>query len=243
MKMFVSTCCLTLVMAYGIAQNSGKTYLSTRYSLERMGTIDNSNTVLPGLPPAAPDVIGDPFSKSNFSETTALLYNDQTISKVHSKYDMMHDDFYILTKQGIRVMPGHLVKSYSYVDSISKKKSTYINAKEFKSPSGAPYAGFFEIVYDGSTALLKKTEASIQKANYHVALNVGRQDHHVNKKSEYYYLLNNITEKLPATKNITEIFTNKKDSVEKFIKINQLNLKDERHLILIFEYYNQIASQ
>jgi hypothetical protein len=244
MKYHLSTLGLLLTFITGFSQNPDKTYLSTRYALERMGTLGvNSNSVIPGLPPASAEVLGDPFSKRNFAGTTALLYNEQTISNVYAKYDMLHDDFYIQTKQGLRVLPGHQVKSFSFIDSVTKKQSTFINAKEFKATSGTPYVGFFEVLYDGQMALLKKSEATIQKANYHVALNVGRQDHQVNKKFEYYYLVNDVAEKLPATKNITTVFGDKKAAVEKFIKINQLNLKDERHLTLTFDHYNQALAK
>ena len=227
-----------------IAQSNDKTYLSNRYSLERMGSMGaNSNSVIPGLPPAPPEVIGDPFSKRNFATTKALLYNDQNISGVQAKYDILHDDFYIQTKQGLRVLSGHQVKSYSFIDSLTKKESTYINGKEFKSGNGTAYTGFFEILSYGKMAFFKKTEASIQKANYHVALNVGRQDHQVNKKSEYYYLKNDIVEKLPNVKNFTSIFGDQKASVDKFIKVNQLNIKDERHITLLFDHFNTKLEQ
>jgi hypothetical protein len=243
MKKLIKIVLLALPISLTFGQ-ADKTYLSNRYALERMGTVGaNSNGVIPGLPPAAPEVIGDPFSKRNFAITRALLYNDQTINGVQAKYDILHDDFYIQTKQGLRVLPGHQVKSYTFTDSISKKESTYINGKEFRSGNGTAYSGFFEIVYDGEVALFKKTEASVQKANYHVALNVGRQDHQVNKRSEFYYLSNDKVEKLPNVKGLTTIFGDQKPMVDKFIKTNQLNLKDERHLAGVFEYYNSKISK
>lgn len=223
------------------AQSNDKSYLSNRYSLERMGTIGAGSNSVPGLPPANPEVIGDGFSKANFSTIQALLYNNQTISDLPAKYDLLQDELYFQTKQGLRVLDGTHIKSYSFIDSITKKKSNYINSKEFKLATSVPLKGFFEILYDGKMALFKKEEATIQKANYHVALNVGRQDHHVNKKSFYYYLQDDTAIKLPS-KSITSIFGDQKAAVDRYIKINQLDIKNERHLISVFEYYNQFSS-
>jgi hypothetical protein len=244
MKTLTHLFLFALSISSAVSQSQDKNYLSNRYSLERMGAINpNSNSVLPGLPAVNPEVIGDPFLKSHFSLTSALLYNDQTLNGIQSKYDLLHDDFYIQAKQGLRVLSGYQVKSYTFIDSITKKSSTYINAKEFKTGNSNPLKGFFEIVFDGKMAYLKKTDASVQKANYHVALNVGRQNHEVSKKIEYYYLVNDIVEKLPTAKHLTTIFGEHQAVMEKFIKVNQLNLKDERHISLMFEYYNQSLSK
>lgn len=241
MKNILTSGILILCLISANGQSSDKSYLSNRYALERMGTMGVNSNSVPGIPPANPEVVGDAFSKPNFGTISALLYNDQTISGIPAKYDVLHDDFYFQSKQGIRVMPGHQIKVFSLIDSVTKKETKYINAKEFKSSTGEALAGFFEILYDGKTAFFKKQIASIQKANYHVALNVGRVDHHINKKTEYYYLANDIVTKLPS-KGITVIFGDKKAAVDKYIKINQLNIKDERHLTLVFEYYNQISA-
>lgn len=238
-KFIISTCLLYSVV--GFAQN--KSYLSNRYALERMGTLNvGTNPVMPGLPMAAPEVMGDPYIKKNQSLGTVLLYNDQVFRGMYTKYDLLQDEFYFFTKQGIRVVNGNQVKSFVFQDSLTQKESTYINAKEFKLKSGVPLIGFFEVVFDGQTALLKKTDAIVIKANYNVALSVGRKDHTITKKTAYYYLMDNFINELPEKK-ITSIFEEQQGKMDKFIKVNQLNLKDERHLSLLFENYNQIINK
>ena len=240
MKSMTLVCILSASLTYSLAQNANKNYLSNRYSLERMGTVGAmSNSVLPGLPMASPDVVGDPFSKPHFSLISALLYNDQVINGVPAKHDLVSDEFYFQTKQGLRSLSGHQIKSFSFVDSITQKKSVYINAKDFQSKAGTPHKGFFEILYDGEMALVKKTEATVKMANYNITLNVGNRDHQVLKKVEYYYLTGDAAELVPGPKTLTTLFGDQKAAVDKYIKINQLNLKDERHLMLVFEYYNQ----
>jgi hypothetical protein len=223
-----------LILIKSQAQSSDKLYLSNRYSLERMGSLSTNTNSVPGLPAPNPEVIGDRFSKTHFALTNAVLYNEQTITALPAKYDLLHDEFYFQTKQGLRVIAGRQIKSFSFSDSLTQKISYYINAKEFKTNTGSLHAGFFEILFDGSMALLKKQTATVQQANYHVALNVGRLDHQISKKTEYYYLKDDVAMPLPK-KSVTTIFGDKKVAIDKYIKINQLNTKDERHLILIFE--------
>jgi hypothetical protein len=229
---------IALIATATVAQN--KNYISNRYSLERMSGVGAGSTaVLPGLPMAGAEVVGDPFSKPNFSQTSALFYNDRVFNGISAKLNLLSDEFYFQTKEGVRVLGGDQIKSFTFTDSLTKKVSTHINGKEFKTSAGIPHKGFFEILYDAEMALLKKTEAYITKANYSVALNVGSKDHKVNKKVIYYYLSGDVVEELPAGKALTSIFGDQKSKVDKYIKINQLNLKDERHLGLVFEYYNQ----
>ena len=239
MKKSIFTLSMLFVLNFGLSQVD-KSYLSNRYSLERMGSLSTgTNSVLPGLPASSPEVMGDPFLKPNQAMGILLLYNDQVFKDVYSKYDLIHDDLYFFTKQGTRVVAGTQVKSFILTDSLTRKLSTYINAKEFKMASGAPLIGFFEILYDGHTALLKRIEATINKANYNVALSVGRRDHTIAKKIIYFYLTGNVATELPAKK-LTTIFGNQQEKIDRFIKVNGLNVKDERHLILVFEHYNQL---
>ncbi len=241
-RIFITLCAITISINFSQGQN--KNYLSNRYSLERMGSVSSvSSPILPGLPFASPDVLGDPFLYSSLSTGTLLLYNNQVIKDALTKYDVLHDEFYFQTKQGMRVLPGNQVKSFIFLDSLTKRPTSYINAKEFKNETGTPFVGFFEIVYDGVFALLRKTEATIQQANYHVALNVGRMDHKVNKKTTLYYLKDNVCAVLPAPKKLTSVFGNSRPDIDRYIKINQLNLKDERHLKIVFEYFNQITDK
>jgi len=234
---FISLHCFFVIFG----QSTDKNYLSNRYSIERMGTVGQASVaVLPGMAASTPDIIGDQFLKSNFGLTTAIMYNNQVLDQVNLKYDLLHNDFYIQSKQGLRVLSGEHVKSYTLIDSITKKESMFINAKEFKSGNGTAYLGFYEILIDGKMALLKKTTAKIVKANYNATLNVGKRDHQIKKEIEYQYLSNDVVLQLPTTKSLTSIFGDSKALMDKYIKVNQLNLKDERHLKLVFEHFNSL---
>jgi len=224
----------------GQGQILNSNYLTTRYSLERMATVGvNSNSILPGLPLPPPDLVGNPFLNDTYNTTNLLLYNNEVITNIPCKLNLLQDELYLLTKQGLRVIEGNKIKSFASQDSLTKVNHTFINAQEFKSSNNAPLRGFFEILYDAPFALLKRNEAYIIESNYNVALNVGSRDNKIKKTYKYYYLMDGVTTEIPK-KSITKIFSDKKTEVDNYIKLNNLNLKDERHLILVFEYFNQL---
>lgn len=239
-KVMILLSCISWISA--ASQSESKSYLSNRYSLERIGSVNpGTNTVLPGLPLPPPDLIGDPFLQKHYGESNFLLYTDRSFGGLYAKLDLLHDLFYIKTNDGVRVLEGPRVKSFTFRDSLTNKSTTYINGHEFKGESGVSLSGFFEVLFDAPISLIKKTEAHVVKSNFNATLNVGKRDDQIKKTTEYYYLKDGAAALVPA-KSLTKIFGEKKPEVDRFIKINNLNPKDERHLILIFEHYNGLSS-
>mgnify|MGYP003576835797 CR=1 FL=1 len=223
-------------------QMLNSSYLTARYSLDRIsaGGVSN-NSVLPGLPMPPPELIGDPFLSLHYNTGNYLLYDNNVLNNVPSKLDLLRNEFYFITSRGVRVFDGGNVKSFSIKDSLTSQAISYINARELKYEDNTFGSGFYAIIYDAPFALLKKTEAQIIKSNYNAALNVGARDDRIKKFTNYYYLVDGIVRKLPK-KSITQIFGAAKADVDSHIKLNDLNLKEESHLKLAFEYYNSTAN-
>lgn len=219
-----------------------KTYLNNRFLVERIGSGNDMLTGTTGmfssLNTAPPGVVGDSFLKNYFSKTVFLLFDEQqVVSGYASKYDILKDDFYLLQGNTIRVLPGTRVKNFSYVDSINQAQHHFINGSEFGLESGTPMSGFYEILVDGPLALLKRTEAVVKEADYHAALNVGSKDHRILKSQSYFLADGRILKPLPKGKAMPGLFGEFAEPVQKFIKVNQLDMRNESHLKAVFDHY------
>lgn len=223
-----------------------QTYLNNRYMMER---INSSQDLLSGttgmfnkMTTAAPGVVGDSFLNNSFSEVTFLMFEgEKIIGGYRAKYDILRDDFYLLHQNVVRVLNGASVRNFLIVDSLNRAKSFFINGSLLKDESGAPLTGFYEVVVDGPSALLKKTNAVVKAADFHPALNVGSKDHRVIKTTSFFYSINDVVSKIPSSKNIAKAFPQQSEAMAKFIKVNDLGLKEERDLKKLFEYYTSLV--
>lgn len=226
------------------AQNtSGSTrhFMQNKYLLERMSNPEmlTTGSSVMTLPPAAPTVIGDDLLNPQFQKATFLLNDSSLLEGLPVKYYITRNEFDVKTKAGLRALKGDRVKSFVWIDSATKKPQVFINAREFKRHDGTSGIGFFQLITEGKVGLLKQTEVLFKEADYHVALNVGSLDHKLIKKTRYYYLINNTFTELPKKK-LEFIFPDHRPDVQRFIKINALDLSREDHLQALFGYYNSL---
>ncbi|MCK6618222.1 MAG: hypothetical protein L6Q51_11330 [Cyclobacteriaceae bacterium] len=221
--------------------NSTRTFMQNKYLLERMS---NPEMLVTGasvqtLPPAPPDVIGDDMLNTYFQKTTFLLNDSSLLEGLPVKYYITRNEFDIKTKTGLRALKGDRVKSFVWIDSATKKPQVFINGQLVKHEDGTPGSGFFQLITEGKVGLIKQTEVFFKEANYHVALNVGSLDHKLIKKVHYYSLYNNVFKPLPKKKFET-VFPDHHPEIQRFIRINTLDLAREDHLQALFDYYNSL---
>jgi hypothetical protein len=238
---------LTILIATGIhpvgVSQANSNYLHTRNVLERLSTrsFGITSAGVPTLPMAAPEVKGDVYLTPTFNLSLFQLYDsDQLVEGFYAKLDIQKNEFDLMTKQGVRVLAGKKVKAFACLDSLTQKKSNFINAREWKWEQDVPLEGFLKILSDGQLLLVKRTEVIFRKADYNAALNVGSRDHKYLKKDHLYYISGDIIRKLPGKKDFTKIFGDRKEEMDKYIRTNQLNIHKESDLITLFNYFNGV---
>ena len=196
--------------------------------------------VLYGIPIPEGKVIGDTYLNKNWMISTLLLYDrDKMLEGFPLRYDILSDELEIKAKDGVKALRGDRVKSFIWLDSLTKAPTYFVNAKDYKDAENVTMMGFFQVLADGPSPLFKKTRIKIKKANYKVQFDVGSRDDKIIKKHDYFTLQNNHVAELPSgKKNLLPFFGDQAAEVEKFIEVNSLNTSKETHLKAIFEHYN-----
>ena len=172
-----------------------------------------------------------------------MLYEkEKLIEGFPMRYDIHLDELEFKGKSGIKVLAGSKVKSFVWADSITRTHAYFINGKSFRNEDDVPFAGFFEVLEEGSVPLLKKTYISVRKADYNVAMNVGSRDDKILKKNKYYVLKENRLVELPASrKKFVNIFNNN-PRLDEFIRQNGLSVTNEHDLKLIVSHHNSLPN-
>lgn len=215
--------------------------MQNRYTLERLSNPDQLTMgTVQTLPMAPPDVIGTDLLNKNFNRSTFLLNDSSVLEALPARYYIMRNEFDIKTAQGLRTLKGDRVKSFVWIDSATKRPQVFVNMKSYLNQNDVPGTGFMQILCEGKLTLLKQTEVVFKEANYHVALNVGTVDHQFLTKTNFYYLIGNTFQPVPSRRKVLSVFPDHQAEIQRFVKINQLNLNDEYHLIALFDYYNSL---
>lgn len=203
-----------------------------------------SADMLYGIPLPESKTIGDTYLDTHWKNSSILLYEDEKlIEGFPIRYDIMTDEVEVKSKKGIKVLKGIKIKSFVWVDSVTKVPDYFVNAKDFKDESNVPYNGFFQVLTEGSLPLLKKTEIDIKKADYNIQFNVGSQDDKILKKNEFYTLKDKQVIELPSSKKkVIALFGDKSEAMEVFIKENDLSITKGDQLKIIFEHYNSLVN-
>jgi hypothetical protein len=136
------------------------------------------------------------------------------------------------------------IVAFTLIDSLSNEHK-FTNTKEYPSiskKSSDKMQGFFEILVEGShTKLLSKTDISILKSNYNVALDSGDKNDKIIKNESLYFLNNDHLLKIPKNKKeIIDLFIPYTAEINETISSRGLNIKSKEGLVEIVHYYIQL---
>ena len=229
----------------GFCQGAIPTVFRSQETLKGLNNGIGANELLYGipLPPAA--LVGDSYLSENWMLSSVMLYQDEKLLEGYlTRYDISEDMIQFKTKNGVKVINGASVKSLVWIDTLSKSKSYFINAKEYKDEENTQLSGFFEVLSDGRLPLFKKTGISIKKANYMVQFDVGSRDDVIQKSENYFYEQGGTVYKVPSTnKKVIQLFKGKEAEIKNFIQSNSLNISQQHHLQAVFEKYNLLTME
>jgi hypothetical protein len=244
-KCIISSLIFTTILGNLCGQNNAVPTIihsqTTLNKLTRAGGFSSSE-IMRGIPPPPGEVIGSPYLDDDWNVGTVMLYRDNAlIERLPIKYDVEKHVLEIYDGSVVKVLESTKVKSFIWVKDASQQAQYFVNAKDFNA-DGAPLIGFFEVLVDGAMPLMRKSEITIQKANYVKEFDTGSRDDKLIKNEYLYYAEEKNVSKVPKRK-LTEIFKNLAPDMENFIKEQGLNPKEVAHLIKIFQKYNSLSAK
>ncbi len=214
--------------------------MTAQFAMDRMTDIDGlgRNDVLYGVPLPPGRVVGDVYYDKKWNIARVMLSNnDQIIEGIRVRYDLAESAIELKGKQSVKVLDVSKIKSVVWIDSLTQAKRYFVNGNQYQL-EGVPLLGLLEVLADGRFPLLKRTMIVIKKATYNAAVDAGSRDTKIIKESTCYFVNGNDLRPAKSKKTLLAAFGEHADDMEKYIKVNKLNLNSERGLTLLFAYYN-----
>jgi hypothetical protein len=242
MKLFYYFVTLMILISLdSLGQNSIFNTLRAQETLTGVNKGLSGNEVLYGIPMPEPTLVGDSYFNKDWKKSSVALYEREGLLTGYLiRFELLKNELEVKTNGGVKIIEGSRVSGFMLTDSIHHKPTYFINGKDFKLNELA-VPGFLEVIVDGKYMLVKKHDITIRKSDYNMKLDVGRRNDEIIRSSALYYVQANELKKAPRTKNgVVQVFSDKRSEIEKFIKINNLNLKLEDHLEAVFKHYNSL---
>ena len=238
---------IVVSLAWSAAAQSSD-YLHNRTIMERVPLAgQGGNAIMLGnLTVSTPGTVGDVYLTQDYRITTFWLYDENKVAQGYaSRLDLQRNEFDInLGKgNGIKALSGTRVRTLVMADSLTRTPQYFVNGQEYRNNENVPYVGFFQILSEGEVTLLKMTRVSFKPADHNPTHYTGSKDNRFIKRSDLYYTAGNTAIELPNRKGILKLMQSHKQEVEKFMKVNEINLTVERHLVALFDYYNSLTKK
>lgn len=196
-----------------------------------------------GIPLEPGEVRGNAYLHPGWRRTTFMLYEaEKMIEGYDARYAIDHDQFEIRTTRGVKVLDGAKVKSFVWMDSATHAPHFFMNARDLKLEDGAHLSGFVQVLVEGEFTLLSKTRVLVKDPTYNEKFDMGQRDIRILKKTEYYYLHEDVIRAIPLSqKKFFSIFGQHADDIANFVKVNRLSVDEAGHLTSIFLRYNSLT--
>ncbi len=159
------------------------------------------------------------------------------------RYNLYAQEFEMITNKDTLAIRAPLD-----IQSITLSNKKFIYGFYVDRELGHDYLGssYFEVLNEGDCKLLIRHAVNIKNNSGPVAYNwAGDGSDSFVKSRKLYYQKMDGTEVKPLKKskrNLKKIFTGKYDEIEKFIRGEKINVKNEDELIKVFTYFNNLES-
>ncbi|KAA3436445.1 hypothetical protein [Rufibacter hautae] len=185
------------------------------------------------------NVEGSPFLQEDFSKGTITLPNGTTHKDVELKFDMVEGLLQFKNKHGIVMELTQPVSSFSInysPDKITEQTRTFVSGQTVD--KNALDNTFYEVLSTGPVSLLKRDFKVIREDK---AFNSATVTKRIAEVTIYYLKQGDELTKIKnEEKSVLSALKNKKDTLKGYITANKLNLKNDKDLTQLINYYNTI---
>jgi len=177
---------------------------------------------------------GSPFLNDDWQLGTIFFKNGDTIPTIKLRFNVHNGEMQYL----------HEEKTYA-IGASENIKEIIIDGHHFEflyyHDEGKFKKSFFEVLYADKTSLLQLHFTVILPTNFNPALNSGNKNDRIIHKMKYYAKIGDkIVEIDRRGKNFISAFGEKEALISKYIKDNNISLKEEADLIYLIRYSNTL---
>ncbi|MEM7551363.1 MAG: hypothetical protein AAF363_16905 [Bacteroidota bacterium] len=162
------------------------------------------------------------------------------LEDVPMRYDLFRDQMEIVIKGDKFALKENYIKSFSWYDTKSFRRSRYVNVRDFEFKD-YDKKGFIEIIFEDSVSLGFIKDISVIRGSESPTLVPDANNDRIVELANYFILENeNALELSNSKKKNVPIFGKYWNKLSTFVKQQKLSFRKEEDLIRIVKKYNEL---
>ncbi len=215
--------------------------LSTNTNFNMKSTMNSS--FLESIPPPQSEIIGTQYYDSAWAEGRLVMFNDSTIyTNLSARLDLKNNYLEIKQNNKVRIIEARKINYFSLLPTKTSTPQIFVNTQSFKKEDDIK--GFFEVLSTNEKLVLfLHKKFWLKKPTYVTAFDVGSRDAKIYHLENLYYGKANedkVYELKTNKKNLLKIMEDKQILIEAYFKEKSPNLRDNKDLASLFNYYNSL---
>lgn len=181
------------------------------------------------------DIVGTPLLFPNWVLGEVNLDNGNSYQNIPLKYNIVDDILYFMNPKDSTMLEFvQPVQSFN----LKLKSGELDYANGFPAIDGFKETSFYQVLYDGTTKLLKKSSKTVLENRPYNSATIEKS---FLDASEYFMLQNDKIQKLRLTKKVLlSLFGDKSSQLADFMKKEKIDFKNDEDLIKVFKYYDSL---
>jgi len=185
------------------------------------------------------DIKGYPFINDDWVAAKLTLSNGKQIEPVLIKLNIESNELYFRdSSDKIFVAVDGLVKKVECINYYSKDSIKYVFKNGYPNVDNQDQKFFYQVLTEGKVELLMKHQKIISSDKNDLTGDVSKE---FTEQDKLYVYTNYTTQSFAPYKSfVLSLMRDREKEMSSFIEANKINLKKNKDLILLFNYYNNL---
>ena len=171
------------------------------------------------IPPQFSFSEGSPYFLASEARNGTLVYDHVFYDGVHLLYDELQNNLVFVDESHRIMLLDEKVERFSILNN------QFVRVAQQEPIKGNTPNGYFHILYEGTSMMLKKEEKKIRELN---SFSAGEKVRVIDTWSVYYLRKGNDYFKIDGKKSFLEVWANYQKEIKEYIKYNKIRFKKER---------------
>ncbi len=181
-------------------------------------------------------VEGSAFFKENFLNGKVVLDNGIEFKNQLLKLNLLDNQIHYLDNKKQEMVATASVREVVLFDSLFFLYHFFIHS-DFLKGENKPGTGWYERLSTGKAFLLKQYKKELKESPLYGSATTELS---ITTQPRYYVLNGGKWNQVKKLKNISELLSDKKTELSKFIKDQKLDIESEENLIALVNFYNSL---
>ena len=178
-------------------------------------------------------VEGTPYFSDKWMKGNVFI-EDNEYRNFYLRVNVLETTLEFMDRKGEQMTCTMPIKEVLLKDSLSGTNYRFFHSSFLPENSDIRQSWLLELA-TGTAKLYKLEKKQINEIRPYGSATT---EQHILSSYSYFVLFNNELRRIKKFSDVTELLSNKKEALDVFIKSNRLNIKSEKDLMRLIEYYN-----